>query len=181
MTSKIRSIRISPAMIVSCVALFLALTGSALAVGLAKNSVHSAQIANGAVKTSDLGGNAVQSAKIAPKAVVSGKLAEDAVNSSKVKDDSLTSADLGPESVRAGDLGKITLHSKTVAVPAGANGAAAVVCPEGEQVISGGGQPANFDVFTTSSRPLGNGWFYAALNTNGAASSITAYVLCLAG
>ncbi len=63
MTSKIRSIRVSPAMIVSCVALFLALTGSALAVGLAKNSVRSAQIANGTVRTVDLRDNSVKTPK----------------------------------------------------------------------------------------------------------------------
>jgi hypothetical protein len=81
MTSKTRKIRISPATIVSCVALFLALTGSALAVGLSKNSVRSPQIADGTVRSVDLRDDSVSAPKIAPDAVGNEQLAESSVDS----------------------------------------------------------------------------------------------------
>jgi hypothetical protein len=51
--------------ILGLVAIFIALGGSAFAVGLAKNSVKSKQIKDGAVNTSDLADNAVTSPKVA--------------------------------------------------------------------------------------------------------------------
>jgi hypothetical protein len=212
MTSKNRSFRVSPAMIVACVALLLALTGSAIAAGVAKNSVRSAQIVDGTVRTIDLRDNAVNSAKIAADAVGAEEIAENAVSSpevaqdsltaddlgaasvtsSEVTDQSLTADDLGPDSVgsseiaagsvNASELGTVTIRtSAPQAIAAGANGSVSVDCAAGEQVLSGGGQPANFGVEMTSSRPSGNGWLYQAKNNNGAASTITAFALCLAG
>ncbi len=104
MTSKTRSFRPSPAMIVACVALILALTGSAIAAGIAKNSVRSAQIADGTVRTIDVRDNAVNAAKIAPDAVGSEEIAENAVASPEVTPDSLTSQDLGAASVTSSEV-----------------------------------------------------------------------------
>lgn len=211
MTSKIRSIRVSPAMIVSCVALFLALTGSALAVGVARNSVHSAQIANGTVRTVDLHNRAVKAPKIAPAAIGKTQLAEAAVDSSKVEDESLTAqdlapasvtssqvadqsltaADLGPDSVgsselqansvRASELGTVTVRTNSVKVAKGGDGSVTASCAAGEQLLSGGGQPGHFGTEMTSSRPNGNGWLYQAVNNTGGEESLTAFALCLAG
>ena len=194
MTSKTRSFRISPAMIVASVALLLALTGSAIAAGVAKNSVRSAQIVDATVRTVDLRDNAVNSAKIAPDAVGAEEIAENAVSSpevaqdsltagdlapasvtsSEVADQSLTANDLGPDSVgsseiatdavnsselaanavNASELGTVTIRtSAPQAIAAGANGGVSVDCGPGEQVLGGGGQPANFGVEMTSSRP----------------------------
>ena len=52
-----------PRPVISCLALFLALAGSAFAAGVAKNSVRSAQIVDGTVRTVDLHDGAVNSAK----------------------------------------------------------------------------------------------------------------------
>jgi hypothetical protein len=104
MTSKNRSFRVSPAMIVACVALLLALTGSAIAAGVAKNSVRSAQIVDGTVRTIDLRDNAVNSAKIAPDAVGAEEIAENAVSSPEVAQDSLTTNDLGAASVASSEV-----------------------------------------------------------------------------
>ncbi|HVO54862.1 MAG TPA: hypothetical protein VMT37_10670 [Solirubrobacterales bacterium] len=190
MTSKIRSIRVSPAMIVSCVALFLALTGSALAVGIAKNSVRSPQIVDGTVRTVDLHNGSVGTEKIHPAAVGKDQLAENSVDSLKVENESLTGsdiadntitgADVAPDSIRASDLGPATIRtSASQAIAAGANGSVSVQCAEGEQMLSGGGQPGNFGVEMTSSIPSGNGWLYQAKNNSGAASTIKAFVVCL--
>jgi len=201
MTRKTRSFRISPALVISCVALFLALTGSALAVGLAKNSVRSAQIVDGTVRTVDLRDNSVNAPKVAPNAIGSEEIAENAVDSpevaqdaltaqdlgaasvasSEVADQSLAAGDLGPDSVNASELGTVTLRSNSVKVAKGATGSVTASCAAGEQVLSGGGQPGHFGTEMTSSRPSGSGWLYQAVNNTGGEETITAFALCLAG
>lgn len=197
MTSKSK-FRPSPAMIVSCVALTLALVGTAVAAP--KLAVRSAQIVNGTVRTVDLGKDAVKSPKIADAtvsaadlgpdsvgseeiakdAVTAEEIAENAVGSSEVADQSLTKADLGGDSVGAGELGGTVLRTNTVAIPAGTNRSVSVTCPAGEQVVSGGGQPTLFGVEMTSSRPSGNGWLYQARNNTASNASLTVFALCLA-
>jgi len=207
MTTKSK-FRPSPALVISCLALFLALTGSALA---AKASIGSNQIVNGSIRTVDLRDSAVNSAKvadtsitandlgtdsvgsdeIAKDAVNSDEIAENAVTSSEVADQSLTQNDLGPDSVgsselqagsvRASELGPIIQVSNSTPIAAGANGSVSVGCPAGTTVIGGGGQPDNFGVEMTSTLRSGNGWLYQAKNNNGAASKLTVFAYCLTG
>ena len=201
MTSKTNSFRPSPALVIGCLALFLALTGSAFAVGVAKNSVRSAQIVDGTVRTVDLRDNAVNAAKIAANSVGSEEIAENAVESaevaqdaltsqdlgpasvtsSEVADQSLTADDLGPNSVAASELGTVTVRTNATSIAKGTNGSVSVSCAAGEQVLGGGGQPSHFGTEMTSSRPSGNGWLYQAQNNTGGQETITAYALCLAG
>jgi hypothetical protein len=207
MTTKTK-FRPSPALAIGCVALFLALTGSALA---AKASIGSRQIVNGSVRTVDLRDNAVSSPKIADATVTADDLGSDsvgsdeiakdavqtdeiaanAVASSEVADQSLTQDDLGPNSagsselqagsVRASELGPIIQVSNSTPIANGANGGVSVQCPAGTTVISGGAQPANFGVEMTSSLRSGNGWLYQAKNNSGAASTLTVFAYCLTG
>jgi hypothetical protein len=207
MTSKSK-FRPSPALVISCLALFAALSGSAMA---AKFAIRSAQIVDGTVRTVDLRDNAVNSAKvadasitandlgtdsvgsdeIAKDAVNSDEIAENAVASSEVADQSLTQNDLGPDSVgsselqagsvRASELGPIIQVSNSAQIAAGANGSVSVGCPAGTTVISGGGQPDNFGVEMTSTLRSGNGWLYQAKNNNAAASKLTVFAYCLTG
>lgn len=191
MTSKIRSIRVSPAMIVSCVALFLALTGSALAVGLAKNSVRSPQIVDGAVRTVDLHDQAVTTPKIAPAAVGNEQLAESSVNSTKVEDQSLTESDLGQSSVgsnelqtgavRALELGPIIQVSNTVTIKGGGNASADVACPAGTAVISGGVRGGFYQVANSGSYRSGNGWHVDSRSSANNDTDLTVYAYCLTG
>lgn len=104
MTSKTRSFRISPAMILSIVALFVALGGSAYAVGIGKNTVRSPQIVDGSVRTVDVRDNAVNAAKVAPDAIGNEELAENSVTSQQVVDETLTNADLGAASVTSSEI-----------------------------------------------------------------------------
>jgi hypothetical protein len=200
-TTKTRSFRPSPALVISCVALFLALTGSALAVGIAKNSVRSAQIVDGTVRTIDLRDNAVNAQKIAPDAVGSEEIAENAVGSpevapdsltnqdlgensvtsSEVADQSMTASDLGPNSVASSELAGVTVRTNTAKVAKGASGSVSVDCAPGEQVLGGGGQPGHFGTEMTSSRPQGEGWLYQAVNNTGGEETLTVFALCLAG
>ena len=199
MTRKTNTFRPSPALVISCLALFLALTGSAFAVGIAKNSVRSAQIVDGTVRTIDLRDNAVNAPKIAPSSVGSEELAENAVESpevaqdaltaedlgaasvasSEVVDQSLTASDLGPNSVAASELGTVTVRTNAITVAKGDNGSVSVSCAAGEQVLGGGGQPGHFGTEMTSSRPSGNGWLYQAQNNTGGQETVTAFALCL--
>lgn len=209
MTRKTRSFRPSPALVISCVALFLTLAGTAFAapkflvrsaqivdatvrtVDLRDNAVSSAKIADATVTANDLGTDSVGSDEIAKDAVKSDEIAADAVASSEVADQSLTQDDLGPNSVgsselqagavRASELGTIIQVSNSTGVAAGANGGVSVACPAGTTVISGGAQPANFGVEMTSSLRSGNGWLYQAKNNNGAASTLTVFAYCLTG
>jgi hypothetical protein len=199
MTRKTNSFRPSPALVISCLALFLALTGSAFAVGIAKNSVRSAHIVDGTVRTVDLRDNAVNALKIAPdsvgneevaeNAVTSPEVAQDAltnqdlgaasVTSSEVADQSLTASDLGPDSVGSSELGAVTVRTNSVKIAKGGTGSVTANCAAGEQVLGGGGQPGHFGTEMTSSRPSGNGWLYQAVNNTGGEETITAFALCL--
>lgn len=199
MTKKTRSYRPSPALIISCVAMFLALTGSALAVGIAKNSVRSAQIVDGTVRTVDLhdgsvttpkiglaavgneqlAENAVTSSKVAPDSLTAQDLAPASVTSSEVADQSLTGADIAPDSIRATQLGTITQRNVSATIAAGKTGSVSASCEPGEQIISGGGQPSVFGVEMTTTRPSGNGWLYQAKNNSATDQTITAFALCL--
>lgn len=211
MTSKTRKFRPSPALVIACIALFAALTGSAIAAGVGKNTVRSPQIVDGTIRTVDLRDNAVAAGKIAPNAVDTTEIAENGVESSDVAPDSLTASDLGPASVassevadqsltdadlgpnsvgsselqagavRASELGPIIQVTNSTGIAAGAAGSVSVDCPAGTTVISGGAQPANFGVEMTSSLRSGNGWLYQAKNNNGAASSLTVFAYCLTG
>jgi hypothetical protein len=208
MTSKSK-FRPSPAMAISCVALFLALVGTAFAAP--KFAVRSAQIVNGTVRTIDLRDNAVSSPKIADAtvsaldlgtdsvgtdeiakdAVKADEIAANAVTSSEVADQSLTQDDLGPNSVgsselqagaiRASELGPIIQVSNSTGIAANTTNGVSVQCPAGTTVISGGAQPANFGVEMTSSLRSGNGWLYQAKNTNAAPSTLTVFAYCLTG
>jgi hypothetical protein len=208
MTSKSK-FRPSPAMAISCVALFLALVGTAFAapkfavrsaqivdatirtVDLRDNAVSSPKIADATVTAADLGADAVNSDEIAKDAVQADEIAANAVGSSEVADQSLTQDDVGPNSVgsselqagavRASELGPIIQVSNSTGIAAGANGGVSVQCPAGTTVISGGAQPANFGVEITSSLRSGNGWLYQAKNNTGAASTLTVFAYCLTG
>jgi hypothetical protein len=105
--------RPSPAMVVAVVALICALTGTAFAAGLGKNSVGPRQLKSQAVTT--------------------GKIANNAVNGSKVANGSLTGSD-----INLGALGTVpSAVSATNAGNAGTVGGHAAACPGGTTLIRG--------------------------------------------
>ena len=211
MTSKTRSFRPSPALVIACIALFAALTGSAIAAGVGKNTVRSPQIVDGTIHTIDLRDNSVAAGKIAPDAVDTTEIAENgvessdvapetltaadlgaaSVTSSEVADQSLTANDLGPDSVgsselqagsvRASELGGIIQASNAVTIKAGTNETVTATCPAGTTVISGGGLPGLYAVYLVGSVRSGNGWEAYAHSTSGTDTTLTAYAYCLSG
>jgi hypothetical protein len=111
-------------MAISCVALFLALVGTAFAAA-PKLAVRSAQIVDGTVRTIDLRDNAVSSPKIADATVSandlgtdsvgSDEIAKDAVKSDEIAENAVASSEVAPDSLTAGDLGAASVTSSEVA------------------------------------------------------------------
>jgi hypothetical protein len=122
--------RPSPAMVVACIALLVALGGTSFAAvsQLASNSVGTAQLKNNAVSTPKIknnavtapkiASNAVAAAKIASNAVTAAKIAANAVTSAKVADGSLTAADLAAGAIPAPSNAFARFNNGPVLVPA---------------------------------------------------------------
>jgi hypothetical protein len=112
MTSKSK-FRPSPAMAISCVALFLALVGTAFAAP--KLAVRSAQIVDATIRTVDLRDNAVSSAKIADATVTAADLGTDSVGADEIAENAVASPEVAPDSLTAADLGAASVASSEVA------------------------------------------------------------------
>lgn len=146
--------------VISCVALFVALSGAAYAATtLGKNAVKTRNIARGAVTAPKLRGAAVIAAKLAEDSVTRNKLAKNAVNSEKIAANSVTYAQLSSGSVGVGKildgavteskvstllLGKIfknlSYASKRSDSDTSPSKSVFAECPSGKQAIGGGGQ-----------------------------------------
>jgi len=87
--------RPSPALVISLLALFVALGSGAYAA----NKVGTNQIKNKAVTTSKLRGKAVTTGKLAGKSVTTGKLAGQAVGANKLKEAAVSESKLGQSAV----------------------------------------------------------------------------------
>jgi hypothetical protein len=199
--------RPSPALVVACLALLVALSGSSVAAvnALGRNTVGAPQIKPNAVSTSELRNGAVTNAK----------LRANAVTGNKVRNHSLTAADFiagtlpaGPQGPAgpagpagaagpAGTIGPITVRQGSVAVPGGVaqNGAydtetVSVNCNPGEKAISAGSgwsdDAADRELWTQRLTPLitngsVTGYRGTGGNDSGNASTFTLYVLCYTG
>jgi len=98
---KSRLPKLNYANVIATMALFVALSGVAVAAGLPKNSVGTKQLKRGAVRTADLGRAAVRAGKLAPKSVVVGKLGPGAVLPGNIVNGGVTSAKIGDGAVIA--------------------------------------------------------------------------------
>jgi hypothetical protein len=196
--------RPSPAMVVACLALLVALTGTSVAAvqALAPNSVG----------TTQLKANAVTSAKIRNSNVTNADLARNAVTGTKVLDRSLTAADFvanslpaGPQGQQgppgpqgpSGTIGPITVRQAGIVVPGGAaqNGAydtetVTVNCNANEKAISAGtgwsDDAADRELWTQRLTPIVTnnavtGFRATGGNDSGNTSTFTLYVLCYVG
>ena len=112
-TTKTRKFRPSPAMIVSCVALCLALAGTAVAApGLA---VRSAQIVNGTIRSADLGRDSVKSPKIADATVSAADLGTDSVGADEVAKDAIGSEEIAKDAVNTDEIAKDAVKTEEIA------------------------------------------------------------------
>jgi hypothetical protein len=87
---------LSPATVISCVALFLALGGGAYAATqIAKKSVKTKHLGNGSVTTQKLRNGAVTSPKLRNGAVTGAKIGSGAVGGTQIADGAVRAVDLG--------------------------------------------------------------------------------------
>jgi hypothetical protein len=121
----------SPAMVIACAALLVALTGTSIAAveaSVPKNSVGSAQLKNNAVTAAKIASNAVTAAKIASNAVTGAKIAANAVTGAKVADGSLVAADFGAGQLPADAYARFL--DGPIVIPASSTSIATLTIPQ---------------------------------------------------
>jgi hypothetical protein len=109
---------LSFANVLSCVALFMALSGVAYAATLGKNAVKTKNIANGAVTNKKVKNSSITAAKIANGAVIGSKIANGAVGASKIADAAVRSSALGGGVVTTGKLKDLGVTEQKLATNA---------------------------------------------------------------
>jgi hypothetical protein len=133
--------RPSPAMIVACLALLIALGGTSVAAvsQLARNSVGTPQLRNSAVTNVKVRNNAINSAKVAPRSLLrsdfaAGQLPAGPVGPQGPAGPAGAAGPVGP----AGVIGAITVRTASVSVPTGNSRRIARNCDGNERAISAG-------------------------------------------
>jgi hypothetical protein len=154
--------------VLSCIALFVALsatavaatklsTGQVKAVNIANEAVTNPKIKKLAVTNSKLGKESVTNGKIKKLAVTNPKLGKESVTSGKIKKQAVTATQLGPEAVTSGKLGyesvssgklsasfyaqllkNVTYVSETSVSDASDTKTVTAFCPTGKEVLGGG-------------------------------------------
>lgn len=144
--------RPSPAMVVACIALLVALGGTSVAAvqALAPNSVGTAQLKANAVTAPKIKNAQVTNAKLAGNAVTNAKLANSSVTGAKVQNGSLSAVDFAAGSLPAGPAGPAGPQG-----PAGPAGPAGTIGPitvrQASATVSGGvAQNGAYDTETVS-------------------------------
>lgn len=95
---------LNPATVLSCIALFVALSGVAYAAGIGKKSVKTQHLGNGSVTALKLRNGAVTTPKLRNLSVTNPKLGDAAVSSTKIANGAVRSAALGGQVVTTGKL-----------------------------------------------------------------------------
>lgn len=193
--------RPSPAMVVACLALLVALTGTSVAAVTA--------LAPGSVGTPQLRANAVTAPKIKNRNVTGAKIARNAVTGSLVLNGSLTKADFVASSLPAGPpgpagpagpagaIGPVTVRQAGVVVPGGvaqnsaySTRSVTVNCNPNEKAISAGtgwsDDAADRELWVQRITPIltnnaVTGYRATGGNDSGNSSTFTLYVLCYVG
>ena len=111
----------SPAMIVACVALFIAMGGTSYAAAtLAANSVGTKQIKKNAVTSAKIKSAAVTAAKVKDGTLTGAKVKDGTLTGAKVKDGTLTGAKIQDGSVTGADLADATVDAAKIGTIPGA-------------------------------------------------------------
>lgn len=184
--SKSKHLRLSPALVISVIALFVAIGGVAGALP-GKNSVDSGDIKKNAVKSVDISNkNGVKSPDVVKDALTGGDLKESTLSvvPKANKSNAANTAD------RANRLDVVRfVRSEVVVVANGADGSAVADCPQPGTFASGGGgtYPAASGVQVLRSVPS-NGtageagftaWEFRIRNGSGVPRNLRAYAVCV--
>jgi hypothetical protein len=158
-----------PALVVSIVALFAALTGAAAALpgtqtvnsGDIKNenvksidlkdgaavagadvideSLESVDVQDATLQSADVQDNTLTGNDVAADTLQANDLAPNSVTGSELLDNTVTTAKIVNGQVRGADLAGINQRNSSVVVPTGTSGIAIAQCAAGETMLSGGG------------------------------------------
>jgi len=190
--------RPSPAMIVACVALLVALGGTSFAAAtqLGRNSVGTLQLKNGAVTNPKIRNNAVNSAKVANRSLLRVDFAPGQLPAGPTGPQG-PAGPAGPAGAAgaagpAGVIGAITVRPQSVQIvdPPLGFGKARVTsqCSGNERAISGGTHWSDdnvlYDLVTSELQPIQNaqnqviGFSAVGINNSGQTSTFTVYALC---
>jgi hypothetical protein len=159
----------SPAMVVSIVALIVALGGTSYA---------AFSLPNGSVTTKALKNKAVTNAKLAPGSVGTAKIGNGAVTASKINTSGLTV----PNATALSGI-RYAAGATSFMAP-GTVGFSQASCPSGTTVVGGGwdGESAPPVVATVGyNKALGNGWEVIMANTAPISSRYHAIAVCAPG
>jgi hypothetical protein len=191
----------SPAMVVACLALLVALGGTSVAAveQVRRNSVGPAQLQFGAVTGPKIRNNAVTSAKVRNRSLLRadfapGQLPAGPTGPAGPQGPAGAQGAAGP----AGVVGAITVRTNSITVAGGTahdgeyeTERVSRTCESNERAISGGtswsDDAADRELFTGELEPLfnannqPNGFLAVGGNDSGNSSTITVHVLCFVG
>ena len=191
----------SPAMIVACLALLVALsgTGMAAATQLGRNTVGTLQLKDSAVTNAKVRNNAINSAKVAARSLLRSDFAPGQLPAGPVGPQG-PAGPTGPAGAAgaagpAGVVGPVTVRSSSVVIDntTPTNGlyttrSVDALCASGELSISGGtgwsDSNDDLELFTGRLTPIQNaanqvvGWRAVGGNDSGQTSTFTVYALC---
>jgi hypothetical protein len=193
--------RPSPATVVACLALLVALGGTSMAAAnqLAKNSVGTAQLKDGAVSNPKVKNNAINSSKVANQSLLRSDFAPGQLPAGPTGPQG-PAGPAGPAGAAgaagpAGVIGAVTVRSQSVTIPGGLaeNGAyntaeVQSLCNSNERAISGGtgwsDSDSGLELWTQRLTPVLNGsnqvvgFRGSGGNDSGQSSSFIVYSLC---
>ena len=208
---RLLSRRPSPAMVVACLALLVALGGTSVAAveQVRRNSVGPAQLQFGAVTSAKIRNNAVTRPKIRNNSIISAKVRNRSLLRVDFAPGQLPAGPTGPQGPAgaqgaagpagpAGVIGSITVRTNSISVPGGVahdgeyeTERVSRTCESNERAISGGtswsDDAADRELFTGELEPLfnannqPNGFLAVGGNDSGNSSTITVHVLCFVG
>ena len=167
----------SPAMIVACCALAVALGGvSYAATVLPRNSVGAAQLQKKAVAGSKLRANAVTGAKVRDGSLMAADFAAGALPAGPQgpKGDRGDKGDAGAPGISGYEL----VYGQAVYVNPGKFGVAYVDCPAGKKVLGGGGGSEGNAPITLMGPYSGHQFAVAARNDGAGVVNVSAWAHC---
>jgi len=190
--------RPSPAMVVACFALLIALGGTSVAAvsQLSRNSVGPLQLRNGAVTSPKLRNSAVTSAKVRNRSLLRSDFAPGQLPAGPTGPQGPVGP-AGPAGAAGprGTIGAVTVRQQTASIAdtvdnnqVYASAEVQALCNAGELSISGGAgwsdSNAGLELFLGRMRPVTNasnqvvGFLAVGLNDSGQTSTFTVYTLC---
>jgi hypothetical protein len=149
--------RPSAPLIISCIALFVALAGTAYAV-VEENSVGSKEVKPDSLKAQDLADHSVTFLELAP----------DAVNPSKILNGAIFGREIGDTTIEV---------SNAITVQPGSNNTGYVECPGYSRLLSGGPWVVG-DGRVFRSQPASDDRWYVSVDS-GPGTQFYVYALCL--